>query len=147
MANEKTIAKKQAQVDELAKVLKDAKVVLLTDYRGINVADVTELRSELRKSDSERVYTENGTVVGDDEDLFAWNLKFYQTKGLFGSNEKRKAEVEELTKYWRKERELYPGWYIAPVTKREILKSYTRDESLLWKTTGMSIQEKIEFAF
>ena len=27
MANEKTIAKKQAQVDELAKVLKDAKVV------------------------------------------------------------------------------------------------------------------------
>ena len=53
MANEKTIAKKQAQVDELAKVLKDAKVVLLTDYRGINVADVTELRAELRKSNSE----------------------------------------------------------------------------------------------
>ena len=105
---------------------------------------ISEVSYGLRKSDSERVYTENGTVVGDDEDLFAWNLKFYQTKGLFGSNEKRKAEVEELTKYWRKERELYPGWYIAPVTKREILKSYTRDESLLWKTTGMSIQEKID---
>ena len=53
MANEKTIAKKQAQVDELAKVLKDAKVVLLTDYRGISVEDVTGLRSNLRKVDAE----------------------------------------------------------------------------------------------
>ena len=62
MANEKTIAKKQAQVDELAKVLKDAKVVLLTDYRGINVADVTELRSELRKSDSEYKVIKNNII-------------------------------------------------------------------------------------
>ena len=62
MANEKTIAKKQAQVDELAKVLKDAKVVLLTDYRGINVADVTELRSELRKSDSKYKVIKNNII-------------------------------------------------------------------------------------
>ena len=51
MANEKTIAKKQAQVDELAKVLKDAKVVLLTDYRGITVTDVTKLRADLRNAE------------------------------------------------------------------------------------------------
>ena len=48
MANEKTIAKKQEQVEELAKELKEAKVVLLTDYRGITVTDVTKLRSDLR---------------------------------------------------------------------------------------------------
>ena len=127
----------------------EIKTLLVTELLEIKneLSFISEVSYGLRKSDSERVYTENGTVVGDDEDLFAWNLKFYQTKGLFGSNEKRKAEVEELTKYWRKERELYPGWYIVPVTKREILKSYTRDESLLWKTTGMSIQEKIDFAF
>ena len=59
MANEKTIAKKQAQVDELAKVLKDAKVVLLTDYRGINVEDVTNLRAELRKANSEYTVIKN----------------------------------------------------------------------------------------
>ena len=53
MANEKTIAKKQAQVDELAKVLKDAKVVLLTDYRGITVTDVTKLRADLRNANAE----------------------------------------------------------------------------------------------
>ena len=52
MANEKTIAKKQAQVDELSKVLKDAKVVLLTDYRGITVTDVTKLRADLRNANA-----------------------------------------------------------------------------------------------
>ncbi|RGY91974.1 hypothetical protein DXA17_08410 [Ruminococcus sp. AM58-7XD] len=86
-------------------------------------------------------------MIGDDKDLFTWNLKFYQTDGLFGSNEKRKAEVIGLTKHWKEERELYPGWYIAPVAKREILASYTRDESLLWKTAELSMQEKIDFAF
>lgn len=135
--------------NRLSRNQQEIKTLLVTELLEIKneLSFISEVSYGLRKSDSERVYTENGTVVGDDEDLFAWNLKFYQTKGLFGSNEKRKAEVEELTKYWRKERELYPGWYIAPVTKREILKSYTRDESLLWKTTGMSIQEKIDFAF
>ena len=53
MANEKTIAKKQEQVEELAKELKEAKVVLLTDYRGITVTDVTKLRSDLRNVNAE----------------------------------------------------------------------------------------------
>ena len=53
MANEKTIAKKQAQVEELAKELKEAKVVLLTDYRGITVTDVTKLRADLRNANAE----------------------------------------------------------------------------------------------
>ena len=53
MANENTIAQKQAKVEELANELKDAKVVLLADYRGINVADVTSLRAELRKVNAE----------------------------------------------------------------------------------------------
>ena len=62
MANEKIIAKKQAQVDELAKVLKDAKVVLLTDYRGINVADVTKLRADLRNTNSEYKVIKNNII-------------------------------------------------------------------------------------
>ena len=62
MANEKTIAKKQAQVDELAKVLKDAKVVLLTDYRGITVEDVTKLRKEVRETNAEYKVIKNNIV-------------------------------------------------------------------------------------
>lgn len=53
MANEKIIEQKKTEVEALASKIKEAKLVLLTDYRGINVTDVTELRSELRKANAE----------------------------------------------------------------------------------------------
>ena len=62
MANEKTIAKKQEQVEELAKELKEAKVVLLTDYRGITVTDVTKLRSDLRNVNAEYRVIKNNII-------------------------------------------------------------------------------------
>ncbi len=49
MASEKILQEKQAQVSELASKMKEAKLILLAEYRGINVADVTEMRSKLRK--------------------------------------------------------------------------------------------------
>lgn len=48
MASEKSLNLKKEEVSKLAKKIKDAKLVLLTDYRGINVEDVTNLRKELR---------------------------------------------------------------------------------------------------
>lgn len=135
--------------NRLSRKQEELKTLLTTGLSEIKneLSSISGVSYGLRKSDYERVHIENGTVIGDDKDLFTWNLKFYQTDGLFGSNEKRKAEVIGLTKHWKEERELYPGWYIAPVTKREILASYTRDESLLWKTADLSMQEKIDFAF
>ena len=62
MANEKTIAQKQAKVEELANELKEAKVVLLADYRGINVTDVTSLRAELRKVNAEYKVIKNNII-------------------------------------------------------------------------------------
>lgn len=53
MASEKIINQKKAEVSELAAKMKEAKLILLTDYRGINVADVTGLRAELRNSNTE----------------------------------------------------------------------------------------------
>lgn len=53
MASEKSINKKIQEVEELSEKIKKAKVVLLTDYKGINVADVTALRANLRKTESE----------------------------------------------------------------------------------------------
>ena len=56
------INQKKEEVSKLAAKIKEAKIVLLTDYRGINVADVTGLRAELRKSNSEyRVIKNNIT--------------------------------------------------------------------------------------
>ena len=59
MANEKIIAQKQEEVSKLAEKIKSAKLVLLTDYRGITVTDVTELRSDLRKSNTEYTVIKN----------------------------------------------------------------------------------------
>ena len=62
MANENTIAQKQAKVEELANELKDAKVVLLADYRGINVTDVTKLRTDLRNAKAEYKVIKNNII-------------------------------------------------------------------------------------
>lgn len=62
MANEKIIAQKQEEVAKLAEKIKNAKFVLLTDYRGINVGDVTELRANLRKSNSEYTVIKNNII-------------------------------------------------------------------------------------
>ncbi len=49
MANQKIIEqKRKKEVKELADKLKEAKMVLLTDYRGINVADVYKTKSRFK---------------------------------------------------------------------------------------------------
>ena len=44
MANKEIVKQKENEVKELTAKMKDAKLVLLTNYRGINVADDTALR-------------------------------------------------------------------------------------------------------
>ena len=62
MASESILKQKEEVVNSVAEKLKNAKVILLTDYRGINVSDVTKLRAELRNSNSEyRVIKNNIT--------------------------------------------------------------------------------------
>ena len=53
MASKEIINQKIKEVDELAKKIEKAKVVLLVDYRGINVEDVTKLRAKLETQDTE----------------------------------------------------------------------------------------------
>lgn len=53
MASEKILNQKKEEVTKLANKIKEAKLVLLTDYRGVNVEDVTGLRADLRKSNTE----------------------------------------------------------------------------------------------
>jgi len=53
LASQKAINKKIEEVNALAEKIKKAKLVLLTDYKGINVADVTGIRAKLRGLDTE----------------------------------------------------------------------------------------------
>lgn len=59
MASEKIIAQKQEEVSKLAEKIKSAKLVLLTDYRGITVTDVTKLRADLRATKTEYTVIKN----------------------------------------------------------------------------------------
>ena len=50
MASEKILNQKKEEVAKLAQEIKEAKLVLLVDYRGINVEDVTNLRTTVRNA-------------------------------------------------------------------------------------------------
>ena len=52
MASEKNINLKKEEVKKLAEEFKDAKLILLTNYRGINVVDDTNLRRDLRNANA-----------------------------------------------------------------------------------------------
>ena len=59
MASEKILNQKKEEVTKLANEMKEAKLVLLTDYRGINVDDVTKLRTELRNANAKYTVIKN----------------------------------------------------------------------------------------
>lgn len=50
MPSEKVLQSKQAKVENLTELLKNATACVLVDYKGISVADDTKLRRELREA-------------------------------------------------------------------------------------------------
>jgi large subunit ribosomal protein L10 len=50
MANARIIQEKQQIVEEITTKLRESAATVLTDYRGLNVAQVTELRRKLREA-------------------------------------------------------------------------------------------------
>lgn len=57
MSNSNIIEQKQQLVQEIASKFRDSQSTLLVDYRGLDVAEVTELRKQLREADVEfKVY-------------------------------------------------------------------------------------------
>ncbi len=62
MASEKIIKQKEEVVKKLAEDLKDANLILLVDYRGITVEDVTKLRKDVREVNAEYRVIKNNIV-------------------------------------------------------------------------------------
>lgn len=50
MASEKILEQKKQQIKQIVELIKDAASVVLVDYKGINVADDTALRAEMREA-------------------------------------------------------------------------------------------------
>ena len=62
MASNTILKQKEEEVKALAEKMKDAKLILLTDYRGINVADVTALRTNIRDAKAEYKVIKNNII-------------------------------------------------------------------------------------
>lgn len=62
MANEKIIELKKQEVTKLAERFKEANIILLTDYRGINAEDVTKLRKDLGNVEAEYSVIKNNII-------------------------------------------------------------------------------------
>ena len=123
MASEIILKQKEEEVKKLAEKMKDASLVLLTDYRGINVSDVTALRKAVREVGGEYIVIKNNitrralkecghdfetlegpsaVIIAKEEYLpalkaiykFSKSNEFYTMKG--GVLEGKVSEVEEL---------------------------------------------------
>jgi large subunit ribosomal protein L10 len=62
MASEKILAEKKRQVEEIAAKLKESAATVIADYRGLNVAQMTELRKQLREAGVEFKVLKNTLV-------------------------------------------------------------------------------------
>ena len=62
MASEKILNQKKEEVTKLANEMKEAKLILLTDYRGINVEDVTKLRTDVRNVNADYRVIKNNII-------------------------------------------------------------------------------------
>ena len=62
MPNAKVLAKEQSDVEALKEKFERSKLIILTDYRGINVQDITKIRADLRKADCEYQVAKNTTL-------------------------------------------------------------------------------------
>ena len=62
MASETILKQKETEVKALAEKFKEAKVILLTDYRGNNVSDDTILRNDIRKANAEYKIIKNNII-------------------------------------------------------------------------------------
>ena len=68
---------KQEQIDELHKKFEAAKATILTEYKGLTVAEMTELRNDLRKSQLEYRVVKNTLAIRAAKGTYAEKLTEY----------------------------------------------------------------------
>ncbi|MCL2341577.1 MAG: 50S ribosomal protein L10 [Firmicutes bacterium] len=87
MASKQILKQKEKEVKEVADKIKSAKAVILTDYRGINVEDVTNLRTKLRQANTEYAIIKNNItrramteckIEGLDDALLRTNSSYFR---------------------------------------------------------------------
>ena len=101
MPNASVLEKKQQQVAELSEKLSAAITGVVVDYKGINVADDTALRKELREADVDYFVVKN-TILSraiDGTDLADMKTVLEGTTAIALSNEDYTAAARILCKF------------------------------------------------
>ena len=58
----KAIVEKKKEVGEVVKLIEDSKSVIIVEYRGLDVAKITDLRNKLKETNSEMKVIKNSIV-------------------------------------------------------------------------------------
>lgn len=128
------------------------KEIYIGDFREEVNESLNEIKNELaiihnsidvNKNIELNINNDNNNNSSDN--ILEWNISYYSIKGIWGNT--GIDDLKELTKHWEKERISYPGWYIAPYNKRQLLKSYTNNSELLYMVKDVVLNDMFDFAF
>lgn len=101
MPSQKVLEKKQVAVEEFAEKIKASVAGVVVDYKGINVADDTRLRRELREAGIEYAVVKNSILrrACDKADFSGLNANFVGTTAIAISKEDPVAAARILSKF------------------------------------------------
>ncbi|TCL54302.1 LSU ribosomal protein L10P [Hydrogenispora ethanolica] len=113
---------KEAAVSEIQEKLQKSKAVVLADYRGLNVQEVTELRKKLREA----------------------GVEYKVAKNTLTSRAAKSVSIEGLDSYLSGPTALAFG-YNDPVTPAKILSNFAKDHKHLELKGGILEGKVIDF--
>ena len=121
MASESILKQKEQEVKELAEKMKSSSLILFTDYRGINVADDTKLRAEIRQNECEYMVVKNSII----------------------SHAAKEAGIEGLDEVLEGPTSVAIGYddYIAPA---KVINNYAKDSEFYKIKAGVMDQKMID---
>lgn len=102
------LEQKQKIVEELAEKFKKSKVLIVTDYKGLNVTTLNDLRRKLRESDIEYRVVKNTLLAraSDDTDVSKIKDSFKGPSAIAMSFEDPVAPAKVLTKFAEENKKL-----------------------------------------
>jgi large subunit ribosomal protein L10 len=102
------LEQKQKIVEELNDKFKKSKVLIITDYKGLNVTTLNDLRRKLRESDIEYRVVKNTLLAraSDDTDVSKIKDSFKGPSGIAMSFEDPVAPAKVLTKFAEENKKL-----------------------------------------
>ena len=106
--NQKIIAAKEAMVNEVTESIKNSQSTTIVEYRGLTVAQLTELRRELRKEGAELKVYKNNLVLRASRELGYTDLEssLEGPNAVVFSKESPTAAPKILAKFAKKNKAL-----------------------------------------